>query len=88
MAPQVRTHPGTRPTGGDPVAIRSVTASDPTAYAAQRQAQEELLAAAITAMRFFQDRQQHTPEEMLDARERKVLRRLRDAVRDSLEERR
>jgi hypothetical protein len=70
------------------VDTRSVAAGDPTAYAAHKQAQEELLAATITAMRFFQDRQQHTPEEMLDARERKVLRQLRDAVRDSLEERR
>ena len=40
-------------------------AGDPIAYAAHRQAQEELLTAAA-AMRWLQDRQQHTPEEMLE----------------------
>jgi hypothetical protein len=43
--------------------------------------EEQLLVAAATAMRLLQDRQQHTPEEMLDARERRVLRQLRQAVR-------
>jgi len=55
----------------------------PIAYAAQRQAQEELLAAAATAMRLLQSRQQHIPEEHQDPRERKVLRQLRRAVRQA-----
>ena len=37
-------------------------------------------------MRLLQDRQAHAPAEMLDPRERKVLRQLRDAVRASLDE--
>jgi hypothetical protein len=52
---------------------------------AQRGANEQELlaaaAAAAAAMRLLQDRQAHTPAEMLDPRERKVLRQLRDAVR-------
>ena len=43
--------------------------------------EQNLLAAACAAMRLLQDRQAHTPEEMLDPRERKVLRQLRSAVR-------
>ena len=42
---------------------------------------DELLAAACEAMRLLQDRQAHTPEEMLDPRETRVLRQLRQAVR-------
>jgi len=42
---------------------------------------EELLAAATSALRLLADRQEHMPEEMLDPRERKVLRQLRTAVR-------
>jgi hypothetical protein len=45
---------------------------------------DELLRAAAAAMRLLQDHQQHTPEEQLDSRERKVLRQLRDAVRASV----
>jgi hypothetical protein len=37
-------------------------------------------------MRLLQDRQQHVPPEMLDPRERKVLRQLRDSVRASMDE--
>ena len=47
---------------------------------------DELLAAACEAMRLLQDRQAHTPMEMLDPRERKVLRSLRQAVRQSVGE--
>jgi len=47
---------------------------------------DELLAAACEAMRLLQDRQAHTPEEMLDPRERKVLRSLRQAARRSVSE--
>jgi hypothetical protein len=43
--------------------------------------QEALFAAACSALRLLQDRQQHAPEEMLDPRERKVLKQLRQAVR-------
>ena len=46
----------------------------------------ELLAAACEAMRLLQDRQAHTPEEMLDPREIRVLRLLRSAVRQSVGE--
>ena len=60
---------------------RSVAAGDPIAHAAQNKAQEKLYAAAAAAMRLLQDRQAHTPEEMLDSRERKVLRLLRAAIR-------
>jgi hypothetical protein len=59
----------------------SVAAGDPIAHAAQTKAQEELYRAACAALRLLQDRQAHTPEEMLDGRERKVLRQLRAAVR-------
>ena len=65
------------------MAKNSVAAGDPIAYAAQKKAQEELLAAACAAMRWLQDRQAHMPEEMLDGRERKVLRQLRAAIRKS-----
>ena len=58
-------------------------AGDPVAYAAHRQVHEELYRAAVAAMRLLQDRQQHTPEEHLDSRERHVLRQLRDAVRQA-----
>jgi hypothetical protein len=34
-------------------------------------------------MRLLQDRQQHTPEEMLDPRETRVLNQLREAVRSA-----
>ena len=47
---------------------------------------DELLRAACEAMRLLQDRQAHTPMEMLDPRERKVLRSLRQAVRQSVGE--
>lgn len=60
---------------------RSVAAGDPLAHAAQTKAQEELYAAACSAMRLLQSRQQHTPAEYLDGREHKVLRQLRDAIR-------
>jgi hypothetical protein len=46
--------------------------------------EQELLRAAAAAMRFLQDRQAHTPAEMLDPRETRVLKRLRIAVRASL----
>jgi hypothetical protein len=45
--------------------------------------EEQLLVAAATAMRLLQDRQQHTPEEMLDPRETRVLNQLREAVRSA-----
>jgi hypothetical protein len=57
---------------------------DTKSLAHPRTNEQELLAAAATTMRLLQDRQAHTPEEMLDPRERKVLRLLRDAVRASL----
>lgn len=59
----------------------SVSAGDPFVAAGAAKANRELYAAACAAMRLLQDRQRHTPEEMLDPRERRVLRQLRDAVR-------
>jgi hypothetical protein len=59
---------------------------DTRSLAQPRTDEQELLAAAAAAMRLLQNRQQHVPEKMLDARERKVLRQLRDAVRASLDE--
>jgi hypothetical protein len=47
---------------------------------------DALLAAACEAMRLLQDRQAHTPVEMLDPRERRVLRSLRQAVRRNVSE--
>ena len=56
-------------------------AGDGIYAAAQTKAQEELYAAACSAMRLLQSRQQHVPAEYLDGREHKVLRQLRDAIR-------
>jgi len=53
-------------------------------YAALKRVEDdplELLQAACEAMRLLQSRQAHTPEEMLDPRERRVLKQLRTAVR-------
>jgi hypothetical protein len=61
----------------DTLSIREKTSQEPA---------DELLAAACEAMRLLQDRQAHTPEEMLDPRERKVLGLLRSAVRHSVGE--
>ena len=47
---------------------------------------DDLLAAACEAMRLLQERQAHTPQEMLDPREIRVLRQLRSAVRQSVGE--
>ena len=59
---------------------------DTTEFSATKRTNQdqELLAAACAAMRLLQDRQQHVPEEMLDGRERRVLRQLRDAVRNTV----
>ena len=46
-----------------------------------RGARDQLFAAACEAMRLLQDRQAHTPQEMLDPREIRVLRSLRTAIR-------
>ena len=57
-------------------------AGDPFAAQAEKAwPDDELLRAAAAAMRLLQDRQQHTPEEHLDGRERRVLRQLRAAIR-------
>jgi len=52
---------------------------------AQSNQEQNLLAAACEAMRLLQDRQAHTPQEMLDSREAGVLRQLRSAVRSAQE---
>jgi hypothetical protein len=59
--------------------VDSTKSSAPPAH---RTTRDELLEAACCAMRLLQDRQAHTPQEMLDPRERKVLRQLRSAVRN------
>ena len=43
--------------------------------------QGELYLAACAALQLLQDRQQHTQQDMLDPRERRVLKMLRDAIR-------
>jgi len=53
---------------------------DSTSIPTTAETNEELLAAATSAMRLLRDRQAHVPEEMLDPREARVLRQLRDAV--------
>ena len=58
-------------------------AGDPFAAQPDHHDDGELLRAAAAAMRLLQDRQQHTPEEYLDGRERRVLRQLRAAVRSA-----
>ena len=75
MAPRVMAHPGTRPTERMPT-VDTIKSSVPA-----HSNQEDLYRAACSAMRLLQDRQTHTPEEMLDPRERKVLRTLRTAIR-------
>ena len=54
-------------------------AGDP--FTANRAEDSDLYRAACAAMRLLQDRQQHAPEEMLDPRERRVLRQLREAIK-------
>jgi hypothetical protein len=77
----VQPHPGTRPTESeetvDTTILRDETPEDRS---------DELLAAACEAMRLLQDRQAHSPIEMLDPREGKVLRQLRRAVRRAVAE--
>jgi hypothetical protein len=63
--------------------VRIQPAGDGFYAAAQRQANEELYRAACSAMRLLQDRARHMPEELLDPRERMVLRELRTAVRSA-----
>ena len=46
----------------------SVAAGDPIAYAAQQQAQEELLEAAAAALDWLYDRRAHLPEDLAAAR--------------------
>ncbi len=74
MAPQEWRLPGTRPTE------RTATVDTTRVPQPRHHDHDEVLAAACAAMRLLQDRQQHTPEEMLDPRERKVLRQLRAAI--------
>jgi hypothetical protein len=61
----------------DTISIREKTPEGPP---------KELLGAACEAMRLLQDRQAHTPIEMLDPRESRVLRQLRSAVRQTVGE--
>jgi hypothetical protein len=59
------------------VDVPSVAAGDPIAYAAQRQAQEELLAAARFAVDWFRQREQHAPPDIEFGGEADVEARLR-----------
>jgi hypothetical protein len=56
-------------------------AGDPIAYAARIKAQEELMQAAEAALRWLYDRRAHLPEELLDHREARHRKALREAVR-------
>jgi hypothetical protein len=60
---------------------RSVAAGDPIAYAAKIKAQEELLEAAEAALSWLYDRRANLPEELLDHREARHCKALREAVR-------
>jgi hypothetical protein len=82
MAPRVMAHPGTRPTEGIQTVDTTIVREKPPEVPSD---EGSLLVAACEAMRLLQDRQAHTPQEMLDPRERKVLRSLRQAVRRALE---
>jgi len=75
MAPREWRLPETRTTR------RLTTVAEVQSRASVPTNQENLYRVACAAMRLLQDRQAHTPEEMLDPRERKVLRQLRSAVR-------
>jgi hypothetical protein len=84
--PAERHTPGARPTEETEKTVDNVRippAGDGFYAAAQKQAHEDLYRAACEALRLLQNRQQHTPEEHLDSRERKVLRQLRAAVRSA-----
>jgi hypothetical protein len=59
---------------------RSVAAGDPIAYAAQKQAQAELLEAARFAVRWFRERQMHGPPDTEFGGEAEVEARLRRAI--------
>jgi hypothetical protein len=52
----------------------------PQAYTAYQSANQELFEAACQAIRLLQDRQQHMPPEMIDGRERRVLKAFRLAL--------
>jgi len=75
MAPREWRLPETRTTR------RLTTVAEVQSRASVPTNQENLYRVVCAAMRLLQDRQAHTPEEMLDPRERKVLRQLRSAVR-------
>jgi len=63
------------------VDVPSVAGGDPIAYAAQRQAQEELLAAANFAVRWFREREEHAPPDSEFGGEAEVEARLRRGIR-------
>jgi len=59
----------------------SVAAGDPIPYAAERQAQEELVEAAKFAVEWFRQRTQHAPPDTEFGGEAEVEARLRRAIR-------
>jgi len=56
-------------------------AGDPIAHAAQRQAEAELLAVSEQVLDWLYDRRAHMPEELLDHREAKHRKVLREAIK-------
>jgi hypothetical protein len=87
MAPQESPLLGARPTETEAtVDVPSVAAGDPIAYAARRQAEEELLEAAKFAVRWFREREQHAPPESAFGGEAEVEARLKRAIRRVHEE--
>jgi hypothetical protein len=67
-----------------PQPTKEATVDEHQSSATQRTNQEgALYAAACVALRLLQDRQQHVPQGLLDPRERKVLKQLRQAVRNA-----
>jgi hypothetical protein len=95
VAPQVHPHPEARPTALKEDTVDSTKdsataqspehpealAGDPIAYAAHRQAQEELLQAAEATLDWLEDRRRHQPPELFDTREGTHFRALREAIR-------
>jgi hypothetical protein len=81
VAPAVREHPEAGPQLKEvTVDVPSVAAGDPLAYAAQKQAQEELVEAARFAVRWFRQREQHAPPDTEFGGEAEVEVRLRQAI--------
>jgi hypothetical protein len=77
----VEVHPGTRPTETEITVSKQILPGDGIAYRGQRQAEELLLEVADDVLDWLYDRRAHMPLEMLDGREARHRRVLREAIR-------